>query len=228
MKKIVPIFVCAVLAVWQTANAAPVIDARLPGGYYLNTEYTVGTGSNLSLVVIDFNNTDGGAYAFGYRWNDSTDFASAITAIANQGPVGSSLDADLCLVVPIYGTFVNNFTYKSDSGNSDDYWRLELGTYASSGITWSEADYGISSLKTANFTTTPTVSADMNSETVGIIGFYNSFEDESDPRTPVTMLKSGDFNFDGHLDASDIKTIVTALADINAYRSGSQFPGMRH
>jgi hypothetical protein len=222
MKKIIAAFGPILFTLVPTTWAAPLSNVPLPGGS-LNAEYTVGSGANLSLVIVDFGDTGGGSYAFGYRWNTPTDFGAAINAIANEGPSGQSLNADI-IDDPTYGAYVNNFAYGSNSGNPDDFWRLEVGTYTSGGITWNTSETGLSSLTTDNFSASPTLDTDTYLGTAGVIGFYNSFDDDSiKPRSPlaVSAAEKGDFNLNGHVDASGISAMLSALADLSAYQNGS-------
>jgi Dockerin type I domain len=221
MKKFSVLFVLATMVVSQNAQAAPLLQVPLTGGF-LNVEYTVGSGSNFSVVIVDFADTGGGAYAFGYRWNPNqpTDYGAVIQTIVDDGPAGHSLYADLAPPDPVYGTFVNNFQYGSNVGNANDYWRLEIGTYSSGGISWNDSGTGISSLTTDNFSAKPTFDPDTFLGTAGIIGFYNSFDNDNPPAIPVAALKPGDFNLDGQVDAADIQTMLAALADLNAYQNG--------
>ncbi|HTQ40541.1 MAG TPA: hypothetical protein VMJ32_16060, partial [Pirellulales bacterium] len=222
MKKIVAIFTWVVFTVCQHAGAAPLSDVPLPGGF-LNAEYTVGSGPNLSLVIIDFADTGGGAYAFGYRWSTPTDFGTVVQDLAG-GKSASCVSLQPTVIDdPTYGSYVDNFQYGAEQGNESDYWRLEVGSYGSGGISWNTSDTGLSSLTTDNFSASPTFDPDTYLGTAGIIGFYNSFVDDSiKPRTPLAVSESnkGNFSLDGATDAGDISAMLAALADLNGYQNG--------
>jgi hypothetical protein len=189
----------------------------------LNLDYTVGSGANLSVVVVDFAQTGGGSYAFGYRWNTPTDFATVLQNInGGVNESGNSLQANV-VVDPNFGAFIDSINYGSEMGDPDQFWRLTIGTYSNSGVTWTDSNFGVSSVTTANFAVPP-VEGD-TSETAGIIGFFDSFDVDTPPTTPVTILKHGDFNFDGHVDSRDISTLLAALANASAYQNGLNSQG---
>jgi hypothetical protein len=223
MKKIAAVFALVFFMVCHNAWTAPLSDVALPDGF-LNAEYTVGSGPNLSLVIIDFADTGGGAYAFGYRWSTPTDFGTVVQDLAGGVSMGgASLNPDV-VVDPLYGTYVNNFYYGSEAGNANDYWRLEVGTYGSGGISWNTSGAGLSSVTTDNFSAAPTFDSETYTGTAGVIGFYNSFDDDSiKPRTPLAVSTSdkGNFKLDGATDAGDISAMLSALTDLDSYQNGS-------
>jgi hypothetical protein len=175
----------------NTAWSAPLPEMPI-GSEFLDVEYIVGSGNNLSVVIVDFEATAGDSYAFGYRWDSVVTFEQIVTSIQNDGPAGSSLVASLGFF-PGFGAFVNNFSYDGDVGEPDNFWRLEIGTYVASNITWSTSGAGLSWLTSLHFTGTPTSDPGnlpdvQPSGTTGIIGFYNSFADDAvKPRVPTAV-----------------------------------------
>jgi hypothetical protein len=163
------------------------------GSEYLNVEYVVGSGQNLSLVIVDFEQTGGSSYAFGFRWDSATDFANVLDEVVNSSPMGSSLVAELSSF-PGFGTIVDNFSYGTDVGEHDEYWRMEIGNYDGTNISWETAGAGLSWLASLDFTENPTSDpGDLDngiqpSGTTGIIGFYNSWADSNiKPRVPTAV-----------------------------------------
>jgi hypothetical protein len=168
-----------------SAKGAPLTEVPI-GGEYLDVEYIVGTtGSNLSLVIIDFQVTGGESYAFGYRWSDDTalNLDNMLKSIADNGELNAIFKTD-----PGFGEFLSDLEYAGNSGNADE-WRLDVGTYSGSTISWEIAETGLSSLTSLHFTEPSTFDSGTFLGTAGIIGFYNSFAGFPFGGNPDTTVK---------------------------------------
>jgi len=117
--------------------------AQVPiGGGILDVEYTVGTGSNISYVVVDFdgstafNSGPGESYAFGYRWEGEATAADALLALSDATSVTDAtgvtdvLEFDFDDFGGTLGLSVNRLAYLEDDeealfGNPDGrFWGI--------------------------------------------------------------------------------------------------------
>ncbi|MEM6392825.1 MAG: PEP-CTERM sorting domain-containing protein [Planctomycetota bacterium] len=133
-------------------------------------EYFAGdpAGTNTAYMVIDFEETGGESYGFGYRYDGSVTAEDLIVAVVAEG----ALDWDFGTSGG-FGTFINNFFYEGEVGNPSSFWRYEQGVLnlAGDAVDWTTSGVGISSavLSDGDF-----------------VGWYNSFADSSvKPALPI-------------------------------------------
>lgn len=115
-------------------------SATMIGGTEFNIEYWAGSGSKQAVMVIDFAATGGNSYSFGYRWEDETPTGyDMIQAVAADG------DLDFAATTfPGFGTYIDNFSYRSEVGNVDYWWQYFIGTPSAGSVAWTSASEGVS------------------------------------------------------------------------------------
>jgi hypothetical protein len=107
-------------------------------GYWVDVDYWAGSGSNETIVVIDWNQTNGPytteSHAWGYRWSGTKYLSDAITDICAAGAL---------LVTTSYGgAFVDDAFYNKPSIDSDNHTSADwsgwwwLGDTTNGGATW--------------------------------------------------------------------------------------------
>ena len=123
-------------------------------------EYFAGQGPNVSFLILDFNNTGGPVYSFGYCYTEPISSFDMLLEIANAGPLHITYDT-----FP-FGHFITNFSYQEHAGNTDDFWRFELGTFDNGQLIWETSGTGIDNRTISHRS---------------LDGFYNSFTDLTKP-----------------------------------------------
>jgi len=133
------------------------------GGVNVDPVYWAGSGANEAVLVVDFNATGGGAYAFGYRWDGAATGYDMLTAVADAGDLDFTAN-----YWPGMGYFIDNFTYRGEAGDPGKYWAYWLGTGNGGQVEWAQAAGGMSgrTLTSGDFD-----------------GWYNGF-DNTAPRLP--------------------------------------------
>jgi hypothetical protein len=132
-------------------------------GTEFNIEYWAGSGSNQAVLVIDFAATGGNSYSFGYRFDGTTTGYNMIQAVAAAG------DLDFAATTfPGFGTYIDNFAYRSEVGNVDYWWQYFIGTPSAGSVAWTSASEGVSTRILADGS---------------IDGWYNGFDGHV-PRVP--------------------------------------------
>lgn len=126
MKKYSLLFFFFIFSLFSKVNAQFSFD---------NIQFWVGDGSNIALLVIDFN--DGNSpqsYAWGYRFNGTPNAEKMILDIDS---------ADECLQINALGGFISEIFYNSHSavGQYPYFW----GTFSGNGLSWT-ANLGCSEL----------------------------------------------------------------------------------
>ncbi|MCH2133456.1 MAG: PEP-CTERM sorting domain-containing protein [Phycisphaerales bacterium] len=110
-------------------------------GLVLDVTSWTGTGTNTSYLVLDFEATGGDSYALGFRWDDT----------ATVLDMFDSFTSNLGLLVELttydgYGTFVDNFSWGSESGDAMQYWTHSMSNPDGSGdVSWTDAYLGVES-----------------------------------------------------------------------------------
>jgi len=146
--------VVAVVAIALGSSAHAIPTDVMVNGEYLDVDYFVGTGTNTSYLVVDFDVSGGDTYAFGYRWNDGDD-ARGFTMIE---AVTSFIDGLAWTFGGVdgvgLGAFVDTFSYPtfdevSQPGNFWAYWTGETNVDDEPidfdpGFDWEFASNGIS------------------------------------------------------------------------------------
>lgn len=138
-------------------------------GREMKIEYYAGSGSKTSYVVIDFaaSNEPGPkkSYAFGYRYEVPVDGLMMVESIADAGALSvTSTDYGE------WGKFVDNFAYGTDAGTTGNYWRYLTGSYVDGSVTWTNPDIGAAGRTIADGS---------------FDGWFNSFDDQSNPAIPT-------------------------------------------
>jgi hypothetical protein len=232
---------CGGLLSARLAGAAiPVVGVPLPGGF-LGVQYVAGSGPDTAYVVVDFSGdpqlgNPNGTYAFAYHWNPAQTTptaADALYSVVNTAGAHGSLGADVDPPFvsggadPTANYFVTGFNYGADSDTPDlnaHSWFYFTGPYTSQSVSWmSPANYGISGIDFSIDPDNPVIHTLQNGDFVGFR--VDTYDDQfnpvgGSPALPVTTLEKGDFNLDGHLDASDVLTMEKALADLSGYQNG--------
>ena len=129
-------------------------NAQVPiGNGILDVEYSVGTGSNVSYVVVDFggspasNPGPGDTYAYGYRWDNSATVADALLALTT---VPGGLEVDVTDFGGDLGLNVDRLAYLGDDDtpvfNVDNrFWNFYQGSLSVADVTWDFSEFtGIS------------------------------------------------------------------------------------
>jgi len=137
---------------WATAQVVPIGDG------ILDIEYTVGIGSNISYVVVDFGGSPasnlgpGESYAFGYRWEGEATAADALLALSDAPSVTGVTDVlDFDFTVdPNFGLGTDRLAYLEDDDTPvflDDsrFWNFYQGSLSASDVSWSLSGVGVSS-----------------------------------------------------------------------------------
>ena len=139
-------------------------SATMIGGTEFNIEYWAGSGPKQAVLVIDFGATGGECYSFGYRWDGDAKGFDMIEAIAEAGDLGYA-----ATTFPGFGTYIDNFSYRSEAGNVDYWWQYFIGTPSAGSVAWTSASEGMSTRALADGS---------------IDGWYNSFDPGVTPRVP--------------------------------------------
>jgi hypothetical protein len=153
--------ICLIAVLAITSSAAIAIPVNF-GGTWVEVDYWAGTGSNETIVVVDFSATGGDSYAFGFKWDGIATGYDALTAIDAAGA--------LHFTATYYsgiGYFVDNFYYNSESGDPSYYWQYFT---SSNGIAWNSSPAGVSDRTLT--------SGDWD-------GWYNGFGPGVSPTTPI-------------------------------------------
>ena len=141
-------------------------------GIALDVMAWTGEGDYTSFLVVDFEATGGGSYAFGYLWDEGGTVLDMMDALSSS--------TELVAITTSYGewgTFLDNFTYGEESGNPSNYWSHSLASPDGSGtVEWTSAGGGVEvELLTDG----------------GISGWYNGFTDDYQtipPSLPQTSV----------------------------------------
>ena len=98
------------------ASAVPAVAAPYNfDGTWIDVDYWAGSGANETIVVVDWNNTNGPyaseSHAWGYRWRGTKTVLDALMGVAAAG----AFDFEIA-----YGSFLNNAFYP-DAADGDDH-----------------------------------------------------------------------------------------------------------
>ena len=111
------------------------------GDHFLDLEYRAGSGSQRSIVIVDFAATGGDTYAFEYRYEGTKNGHHALEEIASMGDlVYWSQEFDLGNgPVP----FLKNLDFRNEQGDADQ-WSYSLGAHdlSSSAVSWTSSPVG--------------------------------------------------------------------------------------
>ena len=212
---------CLLSVIVARGFAAPQLSHPLTGGFF-DSEYSAGIGPETAYFVVDFGGTPvvgGGIHGFVYHWNGTQTADNAMLAIDAAGSLDMQYD-DFGASPATPNIFISTLTDAPDTdtpdfGTDGRFWDYFTGAYSGNNVAWTESLYGISG---RDFS--PPYDIKQALTDGGFYGFYAS-SDSHVPGAPVAMLKSGDFNLDGHVDASDVKAMTAALVDLNAYQHGA-------
>jgi len=156
----------------SAAHAYPVPNIVLSDGNVLDVEGVVGSGQYTSYEVIDFQDTGGGSFAWEYKYNTPVSGFQMLQDIA-------AADPRLAFEATYYSEFneyqLDNFSFESEGGNPNDYWRYLNGVYDSVNKTvdWTDASSG---------------AGDVMISDGSFDGWYNSFANDNPPRLPETGI----------------------------------------
>ena len=150
-----------------TATADLMIDES--EGLMLDVSYWSGSGSQTSYLVLDFEPTGGEQYAFGFRWDDEATVLDMFEAFMQDNLLEIAMTT-----YDGFGTFVDNFTYGDETGDTSFYWGHSFASPDGSGdVPWTAANNGV----------------DVETLSDGLIsGWYNGFTDEFDVIPPSLPL----------------------------------------
>jgi hypothetical protein len=156
----------------SAAHAYPVPNIVLSDGSVLDVEGIVGSGQYTSYEVIDFQDTGGGSYAWEYKYNTPVSGFQMLQDVAAADP---RLTVQATYYPEYDEYFVDNFSFESESGNPNDYWRYLNGVYDSVNETvdWTDASSG---------------AGDVMISDGSFDGWYNSFANDNQPRLPETSI----------------------------------------
>ncbi|MCH2136269.1 MAG: hypothetical protein MK101_06760 [Phycisphaerales bacterium] len=161
------IFCIAATAAMSTpAIADLVIDEST--GATLDLTASAGSGEFTAYVVIDFEHTGGGSFAFSYSFDGEATVHDALFALVDQGLDYAFDDFGE------WGIFAVNFGWGGAVGDAQNYWAHSLVTPDGSGtVDWSDA---MSSVDTTWLSD-------------GLLsGWYNGFNDDYSAITPSLPL----------------------------------------
>jgi hypothetical protein len=156
----------------SAAHAYPVPNVVLSDGNVLDVEGVVGSGQYTSYEVIDFQDTGGGSFAWEYKYNTPVSGFQMLQDIAAADP---RLTAQATYYPEFDEYFVDNFSFESESGNPNDYWRYLNGVYdgGNGTVQWTDANSG---------------PGDVMISDGSFDGWYNSFANDNPPRLPETGI----------------------------------------
>ncbi|MGD0390300.1 MAG: autotransporter-associated beta strand repeat-containing protein [Tepidisphaeraceae bacterium] len=156
----------------SVAHAYPVANVVLSDGNVLDVQGIVGSGQYASYEVIDFQDTGGGSFAWEYKYNTPVSGFQMLQDIAAADP---QLTVESTYYPEFDEYFVDNFSFESESGNPNDYWRYSNGVYDSVNQTvdWTDASSG---------------PGDVMISDGSFDGWYNSFANDNQPRLPETTI----------------------------------------
>jgi hypothetical protein len=115
----------------------------------LDVEYFVGSGDNVSYLIVDFGFTGGDSYAFGYLWNDGDD-ARGFTMLEAVASEMNGLMLDFIGMDGVgFGVLIDNFEYPpfaevGDPANFWAYYNAEAADVGGGTIDWAFASAGAS------------------------------------------------------------------------------------
>ncbi|MGD0769064.1 MAG: autotransporter-associated beta strand repeat-containing protein [Tepidisphaeraceae bacterium] len=166
------IFAALAGGIASAAHAVPVANVVSADGNVLDVEGVVGSGQYTSYEVIDFQDTGGGSYAWEYKYNTPVSGFQMLQNIAAADP---RLIVQSTYYPEFDEYFVDNFSFESDSGNADDYWRYLNGVYdgVNKTVNWTDASLGAGDVMISNGS---------------FDGWYNSFANDNAPRLPETGI----------------------------------------
>jgi hypothetical protein len=108
--------ICLIVVLAITSSAVIATPVNF-GGTWVEVDYWAGTGSNETIVVIDWNQTNGPytteSHAWGYRWSGTKYLSDAITGICDAGA--------LIVTTSYGGAFPNDAFYNDPSVDSDNH-----------------------------------------------------------------------------------------------------------
>jgi hypothetical protein len=147
----------ALISVASVSPAEPVPDIALSDGNVLDVQGIVGSGSNTSYEVIDFQGIGGPAFAWEYKYDTPVTGYQMLEDIQSAFPSFSVSGYN----DPTYGLSAFTFTYGSYSetanyNTSDDYWTYDNAQYTGpidlGGLDdfWNYAENGVSSNMISN------------------------------------------------------------------------------
>ncbi len=158
------------LLAMSTVQADLIIDDQ--AGLALDITAWTGEGENTSYFVVDFEATGGSSYAFGYQWSGVETVMDMINSLSSETVFQAEMTS-----FGEFGTFIDNFTFMSDSGDPLNYWAHSLALPDGSGIVdWTAAGGG--------------VEAEILSDGL-ISGWYNGFNEDFsviNPTLPLTNV----------------------------------------
>jgi hypothetical protein len=126
-----------------------VVNTRAMGytmqGLDIAVDYWAGAGSNETIVVIDWNQTNGpyqtSSHAWGFRWDGTAYVSDALAAIDTAGALN--------ITTSYAGQFVNDMFYQAPLIDGDNHTSTGFsgwwwaGDTINGGVTWTENDAGI-------------------------------------------------------------------------------------
>jgi hypothetical protein len=187
------------LAILPAAVHAGPVEQVPIGGAHLNVEQDelLGSGSQVSYLVVDFRAAGGGSFAFSYRHDGRQTAAEMLSALDAADVLDVSLE-DFS-----FGPAVRGIAYPRE-GQEDVFagafsgprsWVLWDGTYDGRRVNWNTSNVGINGVEFGN--TEPTIFLASG----GFLGLSTSSEFPGpEPLVPLT----GDFNSDGVVDGDDL------------------------
>jgi len=126
-------------------TSAAVAEPYNLNGYWVEVDYWAGAGPNETILVIDWNDTNGPyeteAHAWGYRWSGNQYVSDAVMEICAAGP--------LTVTTSYGGAFLNDAFYcdptidpdqHTSAGYSGWWW---CGSTSDGGVTWVSNGGGI-------------------------------------------------------------------------------------
>ncbi len=128
--------VVAVLTFSGVAGAAPYLFQ----GVYVDVEAWVGSGSNETILVVDWNTLDNGpntvseSHAFGFRWNGTAYESDMLAAFDNAGI--------LTVTTGYGGAFLNNIGYIDEEEPYGAHLHIEEGSWNLASTTNPHARWG--------------------------------------------------------------------------------------
>ena len=139
MKRSIAVCLVGLLSGISSANADLIIDDAQ--GLALDVTSWVGEGENTSFFVVDFEATGGDSYAFGYQWSGT----ETVLDMINELSAETAFEAEMTSFEG-FGTFIDNFSFLSESGDTANYWAHSLAIPTGSGIVdWTAAGGGVES-----------------------------------------------------------------------------------
>ena len=158
----------------STAMADLIINSET--GEILDVTHAVGAGANASYVIIDFEATAGGVYAFAFHWDSPLGGATPLTGFDMLLALAAATNLTVDYTDSSFGPFINNFAFDDDAGDADFFWSFSVGEVIDPGVSWTGSPIGM---------------ADRELYDGSLDGWYNGFTDSFDaipPGVPTTFI----------------------------------------